>query len=98
MYNNFKFFDINLQFRELFSTKSLCIAPRLIASMPNAPVQAYKSKTLLSFIEVPSIEKIANFTLWVVGRTPLALPGEPIDLPLRRPPDIFINYIDPSDI
>jgi len=53
------------------STNVTTIAPRLNASMPTAPVPAYKSKTRLPDTRGPRIENKASRTLSDVGRRDL---------------------------
>src|SRR5579884_1061126 len=61
------FASIARQAAERASTKSAVSAPRLRASIPRAPVPAYKSSTLESTTADPMTSKIACRTLSLVG-------------------------------
>ena len=75
-----KFFCNNCTALRSDSTKVTAEAPRLSASIPTAPVPAYKSRKRSPNTCVPRIEKIAPRTLSDVGRS--AVPCGPLK---RRP-------------
>ena len=54
---------------EFSSTNNAEAAPRLSASIPNAPVPAKRSRTRAPIISSPRLEKIAALTRSIVGRT-----------------------------
>src|SRR5690349_1356909 len=75
-----RFFRMMCMAFESDSTKVTSLAPRLNASMPTAPVPAYRSKKRQPGMRVPRIENRASLTLSEVGRNEIPRG------PLRRRP------------
>src|SRR3990167_469198 len=89
---SWRFFLITRIAFALLSTNKHLFAPRLRASIPNDPVPANKSRTILSSIESPKILNKDSFALSNIGLVRLLFNADSC-IPFALPEIIRINYV-----